>query len=86
MSAYSGTCAKAIDGDLYGSLAGQTCASTGSQTNPWWRVDLLKEYEVETVKITSRSDSMNENYHAFEIRVGESGYSSRVAGLNCGNI
>ncbi|KAK7177210.1 hypothetical protein R3I93_001254 [Phoxinus phoxinus] len=47
-----------------------TCSHTPSQSNPWWKLDLLKVYSVSRVVITNRQDCCNERINGAEIRVG----------------
>ncbi|KAM6936633.1 fucolectin-5-like [Lycodopsis pacificus] len=39
---------------------------------PWWRLDLLNTYEVNTVTITNRKDCCHERINGAEIRIGNS--------------
>ncbi|XP_067301120.1 uncharacterized protein [Pseudorasbora parva] len=41
-----------------------------AQTNPWWKLDLLKVYTVNRVVITNRQDCCSERLNWAEIRVG----------------
>ncbi|XP_067303754.1 uncharacterized protein [Pseudorasbora parva] len=41
-----------------------------TNTNPWWRLDLLKVYTVNRVVITNRLDCCSESINGSEIRVG----------------
>lgn len=48
-----------------------TCASADIQTDPWWRLDLLNEYQVNRVAITNRAgDTYYERINGAVIRVG----------------
>ncbi|XP_067301221.1 uncharacterized protein [Pseudorasbora parva] len=47
-----------------------TCTYIPTQTNPWWRLDLLKVYTVTRVVITNRLDCCSESINGAEIRVG----------------
>ncbi|XP_043101309.1 fucolectin-like [Puntigrus tetrazona] len=49
-----------------------TCSHTISQTEPWWRVDLLNEYQVKSVAITNRDNCCPEQINGAEIRIGNS--------------
>ncbi|KAI7814353.1 hypothetical protein IRJ41_013525 [Triplophysa rosa] len=65
------TAANAIDGVRYGpGLA--TCSVTSFQSNPWWRLDLLGDYEISTVIISNRGDGSPEQTNGAEIRIGNS--------------
>ncbi|KAL0966852.1 hypothetical protein UPYG_G00300950 [Umbra pygmaea] len=50
----------------------QSCSNTKKETNPWWRVDLLKKYRVSSVNITNRGDETFSRINAAEIRIGNS--------------
>uniref|UniRef100_A0A8C1C5K6 Fucolectin tachylectin-4 pentraxin-1 domain-containing protein n=1 Tax=Cyprinus carpio carpio TaxID=630221 RepID=A0A8C1C5K6_CYPCA len=56
----------ALDGSIY------TCSSTPWQTDPWWKLDLMKTYSVNRVTITSKPDctSCESWLNGAEIRVG----------------
>ncbi|XP_077083583.1 uncharacterized protein LOC143736771 [Siphateles boraxobius] len=47
-----------------------TCAHTQSQSNPWWKLDLLTVYSVNRVLITNRLSCCSERINGAEIRVG----------------
>uniref|UniRef100_A0A671P3Q9 Uncharacterized LOC107699373 n=1 Tax=Sinocyclocheilus anshuiensis TaxID=1608454 RepID=A0A671P3Q9_9TELE len=50
-----------------------SCSHTNTQTNPWWRVDLMKVYRVNRVAITNRQSSYSEiasRINGAVIRVG----------------
>ncbi|XP_030638987.1 uncharacterized protein LOC115819623 [Chanos chanos] len=61
----------AIDGKHSGVLDG-SCAQTESETNPWWRVDLLEVYSITSVTITNRADCCSDRINGAEIRIGNS--------------
>ncbi|KAL0966849.1 hypothetical protein UPYG_G00300920 [Umbra pygmaea] len=56
----------AIDGNK------TSCSSTKKETNPWWRVDLLKKYRVSSISITNRGDGTFSSIDAAEIHIGNS--------------
>ncbi|XP_056599395.1 uncharacterized protein LOC130417698 [Triplophysa dalaica] len=65
------TAAKAIDGVRYGpGLA--SCSVATFQSNPWWSLDLLNEYEISTVIISNRGICCAEHTNGAEIRIGNS--------------
>ncbi|KAL0189903.1 hypothetical protein M9458_017002, partial [Cirrhinus mrigala] len=47
-----------------------SCTHTASQSDPWWKVDLLKTYSVNRVTITNRPDCCDTRINGAEIRVG----------------
>ncbi|KAL2079106.1 hypothetical protein ACEWY4_024850 [Coilia grayii] len=62
----------AIDGNRDSNFNHGSCTATDTQTNPWWRVDLLKEYIITSVVITNRGDCCPERLDGAEIRIGNS--------------
>lgn len=56
-TAYDGEAARAVDGGKSGTYGSNTQTHTvENQDNPWWEVDLGKEYPVEKVKVWNRTD------------------------------
>ncbi|MFQ3650671.1 MAG: discoidin domain-containing protein, partial [Gemmataceae bacterium] len=56
-TAYGGEASKAIDGNTAGEYnAGSSTHTREGVDNPWWEVDLGKEYPLETVVIHNRTD------------------------------
>uniref|UniRef100_A0A673IYD1 Fucolectin tachylectin-4 pentraxin-1 domain-containing protein n=1 Tax=Sinocyclocheilus rhinocerous TaxID=307959 RepID=A0A673IYD1_9TELE len=47
-----------------------TCSHTTTQTDPWWKLDLMKMYSVNRVTITNRPDCCESRINGAEIRVG----------------
>ncbi|XP_041650221.1 uncharacterized protein LOC121514186 [Cheilinus undulatus] len=62
----------AIDGNRDHDLNSGSCTHTLSQTNPWWRVDLLESYIVTSLIITNRGDSAAERLDGAQIHIGNS--------------
>ncbi|KAI7814513.1 hypothetical protein IRJ41_020640, partial [Triplophysa rosa] len=62
----------AVDGIRYGSFPPTYCSCTSSESDPWWRMDLLNNYDISTVIITTRSDGYLEQTNGAEIRIGNS--------------
>ncbi|KAL2079108.1 hypothetical protein ACEWY4_024852 [Coilia grayii] len=74
-SPYSGfgLASNAIDGNRDSNFDHASCTHTArGQTNPWWRVDLLKVYIITSVVITNRGDCCPERLDGAEIRIGNS--------------
>ncbi|XP_026113674.1 uncharacterized protein LOC113092307 [Carassius auratus] len=46
------------------------CSCTAWQTDPWWRLDLMKTYSVNRVTITNRGDCCESRINGAEIRIG----------------
>uniref|UniRef100_A0A673WD24 Si:ch211-215k15.4 n=1 Tax=Salmo trutta TaxID=8032 RepID=A0A673WD24_SALTR len=57
----------AIDGNSDSDFYHGSCTHTDSQTNPWWRVDLLDTYIVTSVTITNRGDCCHTNINGAEV-------------------
>uniref|UniRef100_A0A673HHT5 Fucolectin tachylectin-4 pentraxin-1 domain-containing protein n=1 Tax=Sinocyclocheilus rhinocerous TaxID=307959 RepID=A0A673HHT5_9TELE len=54
----------ALDGLSY------TCTHTTTQTDPWWKLDLMKTYGVNRVTITNRAGCCESRIDGAEIRIG----------------
>ncbi|XP_063049249.1 fucolectin-6-like [Engraulis encrasicolus] len=67
-----GIAINAIDGNRDSHYYHGSCTHIASQTNPWWRVDLLKEYIITSVSITNRGDCCPEKINGAEIHIGNS--------------
>ncbi|XP_063055996.1 uncharacterized protein LOC134449818 [Engraulis encrasicolus] len=67
-----GIAQNAIDGNRDSHFHHGSCTLTDEDTNPWWRVDLLKEYIITSVVITNRGDCCPERLDGAEIRIGSS--------------
>ncbi|KAI7813804.1 hypothetical protein IRJ41_001912 [Triplophysa rosa] len=61
-----------IDGIKSGPDTSTYCSSTGYESSPWWRLDLLDVYDISTVVITARSDCCAQQINKAEIRIGNS--------------
>ncbi|XP_057178007.1 uncharacterized protein LOC130546663 [Triplophysa rosa] len=62
----------AVDGVRYGSVEAEHCSSTSPESNPWWRLDLLDYYEIDTVIIAPKPSCCPEFTTGVEIRIGNS--------------
>lgn len=62
---------RAIDGSRKNGWKDRSCTFTNFENNPWWRLDLLKPFNIEGVTITI-SDCCNEDTENAEIRIGNS--------------
>ncbi|KAJ8415809.1 hypothetical protein AAFF_G00403660 [Aldrovandia affinis] len=71
-TAYSGGAERAIDGNRNPGYTYGSCTHTEASTDPWWRVDLLREHRVTSVTITNREDCCSERLDGAEIRIGNS--------------
>ncbi|KAG5271455.1 hypothetical protein AALO_G00180000 [Alosa alosa] len=62
----------AIDGNRDPHFHHGSCTATDTETNPWWRVDLLSPYIITSVVITNRGDCCPERLNGAQIRIGNS--------------
>ncbi|XP_071548908.1 P-selectin-like [Panulirus ornatus] len=62
----------ANDGYLTTVHDGQHCTETLVESSPWWSVDLLQEYEVTVIRISTRGCCGHQPLQDIEIRVGDS--------------
>uniref|UniRef100_A0A667Y222 Si:ch211-215k15.4 n=1 Tax=Myripristis murdjan TaxID=586833 RepID=A0A667Y222_9TELE len=67
----AGIAINAIDGNRASNWYQGSCSSTQDNFSPWWRVDLLKTYEVDSVSITN-IDVDPQKINGVEIRIGNS--------------
>uniref|UniRef100_A0A671NXF7 Uncharacterized LOC107699387 n=1 Tax=Sinocyclocheilus anshuiensis TaxID=1608454 RepID=A0A671NXF7_9TELE len=63
-SYYNWYAQNALDGKRY------TCTNTELQSDPWWKLDLMKTYSVNRATITNRRDCCESRINGAEIRVG----------------
>uniref|UniRef100_A0A8C9XHR7 F5/8 type C domain-containing protein n=1 Tax=Sander lucioperca TaxID=283035 RepID=A0A8C9XHR7_SANLU len=61
---------RAIDGNRASDWGQGSCSHAGNDVKPWWRLDLLKTYKINTVTITNRRDAVSERINGAEIRTG----------------
>ncbi|XP_072050141.1 uncharacterized protein [Amphiura filiformis] len=64
-----GPASNAVDGNLSPDFNGRSCTLTQSEGQPWWYVDLGREYEVTSVKIVNRNRHFN-RLKRTDIRIG----------------
>ncbi|XP_063055656.1 uncharacterized protein LOC134449570 [Engraulis encrasicolus] len=69
---YLGSPGNAVDGGRSSRYSERSCSRTKTQTDPWWRVDLQRPFNVTTVTITNREDGDPEMIDGAEIRIGNS--------------
>ncbi|KAM4693039.1 fucolectin-like [Discoglossus pictus] len=62
----------AIDGNKDSDYNHGSCTHTNAEDNPWWRVDLLRDYHIVYIKITNRGDCCGDRLIGAEILVGNS--------------
>lgn len=63
---------RAIDGKRASWFSMGSCTLTRTEADPWWRVDLLRTYNVTSVTITNRDDQYAEMIDGAELRIGNS--------------
>ncbi|XP_041958045.1 uncharacterized protein LOC121716004 isoform X1 [Alosa sapidissima] len=84
----SGHAIKAIDGNRDSIWNHNSCSHTHLTTDPWWRVDLLRKYRVQSVVITNRKDCCGARLNGAWIVIGNSPeihHSNQIL-FSCGNI
>uniref|UniRef100_A0A3Q2U8Q3 Fucolectin tachylectin-4 pentraxin-1 domain-containing protein n=1 Tax=Fundulus heteroclitus TaxID=8078 RepID=A0A3Q2U8Q3_FUNHE len=67
-----GAASNAIDGNRNSNFKDGSCSHTASQTNPWWRVDLLDSYTITHIIITNRGDCCHGRINGANIHIGNS--------------
>ncbi|XP_061531825.1 fucolectin-like [Phycodurus eques] len=63
---------RAIDGNRASKWAQKSCTHTKKDMKPWWRLDLLKRYKINSVTITNRRDCCHNRINGAELRIGDS--------------
>ncbi|XP_060720306.1 fucolectin-like [Tachysurus vachellii] len=66
------TASLAIDGIKETNAFAHSCTHTNTESNPWWRLDLLAVYDISNVIITNRGDCCPERINGAEIHIGNS--------------
>ncbi|XP_049440782.1 fucolectin-like [Epinephelus fuscoguttatus] len=83
---WQGVPERAIDGNRASNWGKRSCTHTSRQTKPWWRLDLLKKYKIDTVTITNRKDCCHKRINGAEIRIGNSLNDNGNANPRCAVI
>ena len=68
---HGGVSSRAVDGVRNPHYDKASCTHTGKVDEPWWRVDLMDNYKVSSVKITNRADHYGYRLKHFSVRVGK---------------
>ncbi|XP_028969767.1 uncharacterized protein LOC105006817 isoform X4 [Esox lucius] len=76
----------AIDGDRDSNYLSGSCAFTGNENKPWWRVDLKDVYSIRSVSLTNRGDCCPERLNGAEIRIGNSLENNGIKNPRCAVI
>ncbi|XP_033975688.1 myelin-associated glycoprotein-like [Trematomus bernacchii] len=84
--AWNGVPERAIDGNDASIYGKGSCTHTSLQNKPWWRLDLLKRYKINTVTITNRGDCCHERINDAEIHIGNSLNDNGNANPRCAVI
>uniref|UniRef100_T1JC55 Sushi, von Willebrand factor type A, EGF and pentraxin domain-containing protein 1 n=1 Tax=Strigamia maritima TaxID=126957 RepID=T1JC55_STRMM len=71
-SVRGGDASHANDGDMTTLHDNKYCTETRKEISPWWRVDLLRPYEVKIVRVLARKCCGNVKLQDMEIRIGNS--------------
>ncbi|KAL7393675.1 hypothetical protein ABVT39_014281 [Epinephelus coioides] len=83
---WNGPPEKAIDGNQASIYEQGSCTHTQGQRKPWWRLDLLRTYKINTVTITNRGDCCHSRLNGAEIRIGNSLNDNGNANPRCASI
>uniref|UniRef100_A0A3P8N903 C-type lectin domain-containing protein n=1 Tax=Astatotilapia calliptera TaxID=8154 RepID=A0A3P8N903_ASTCA len=75
---------KGVDGCRTEFWGYSCCTHTGTQQNPWWRVDLLAVYKVTAVTIINRQDCCSERLLGAQILIGDSLEQNGNTNSRCG--
>ncbi|XP_067282195.1 uncharacterized protein si:ch1073-376c22.1 isoform X2 [Pseudorasbora parva] len=73
----------AIDGNRQYDLFKGSCTQTNTESDPWWRLDLIKSYTIMSVALTNRGDCCAEQLNGAVIHVGNSQESEGRANPVC---
>ncbi len=68
---YSQSAEHAIDGGKDFSSSSSSCATTSSQHNPWWRLDLQATYQV-NIEVVYRDDIFPGKMKNIQVKLGNS--------------
>jgi len=60
----------AVDGNFDNNFKAGSCSHTDTQEDPWFRVDLQRRMDVDTVTVWNRGDCCGDRLSNFEVRVG----------------
>ncbi|MDJ0919379.1 MAG: DUF1929 domain-containing protein [Woeseiaceae bacterium] len=69
--------ANAVDGDLTGTEVSGSLASTQSDMNAWWEIDLGQVYGIDTLRLWNRTDCCADRLSDFYILVSETPFASQ---------
>ncbi|KAI9515402.1 hypothetical protein NQZ68_026136 [Dissostichus eleginoides] len=67
-----GSASSAIDGNRENRFFYGSCSHTDTDSNPWWRVDLLEPYIITSIIISNRGDCSTERLLGAHVHIGNS--------------
>ncbi|XP_070549222.1 uncharacterized protein [Ptychodera flava] len=82
----AGIASKAVDDALPFSGLSDVCATTGTDANPWWIVDIGERYELIAVAVVKSLDLGVTSLVGTEIRIGLNSVSTFTENQLCGTI
>ncbi|XP_077868793.1 uncharacterized protein LOC144359476 [Saccoglossus kowalevskii] len=80
-----GSAIKAVDGDTSSDYSHHSCMHTQLEYEPWWRVDIEYQCEIQNIVITNRQDCCSDRLIGAEVRVGNS-KSLNESNILCGTV
>ncbi|XP_054841935.1 fucolectin-like [Eublepharis macularius] len=82
----SGISGYAVDGKCDGKFTAHSCTHTNHEINPWWSVDLGREYAISLVVVKNRQDCCGERIQGATIHVGSHMGDFSKSSFICGTI
>ncbi|XP_060134164.1 uncharacterized protein LOC118089696 [Zootoca vivipara] len=76
----------AVDGNCNGFFSNGSCTHTNQDQDPWWYVDLGKQYAISAVVVKNRQDCCSARLLGAQIRVGDSVADQGKSNPLCGTI
>ena len=75
-----------MDGNTDGNYGANSCTHTNADANSWWRVDLLRAQNVNSVRVFNRADCCGYRLTQFEVLVGNKQTMSEnsIGSTKCG--
>ncbi|XP_048338602.1 fucolectin-like [Sphaerodactylus townsendi] len=67
----SGRSSNAVDGNCDGRWIAKSITHTNGELNPWWSVDLGREYAISLVVVKNRQDCCGERIQGATIHLGD---------------
>ncbi|XP_054841924.1 fucolectin-like [Eublepharis macularius] len=82
----SGISGYAVDGNCDGRWIARSCTHTNLENNPWWSVDLGREYAISLVVVKIRQDCCGDRIQGATIHVGDHTGDFSKSSFTCGTI